>query len=191
MPDHDCQKFGTLWRLFLAINLPSEVKQELSKIKEAMRIQMVYSKVSWVEPENFHVTLHFLVEEKRVLEVILREQLAARSYPEEFFLTLKEVGAFPHKKQPHTLLVSTSLPTQALGLYKRLADVLVGMGLSVDTRPWTPHITLGRVKVQSEVLQPEKIPWSPLSFSVTSFELMKSKLTPAGSLYETLASFPL
>ncbi len=180
-----------MWRLFLAIKVPPEVKQELWKIEEAMQVQMLHSKVSWVEPENVHITLHFLgdVEEKRVLE--LKEQLAKHMYPEEFSLTLKKVGAFPHKKRPRTLLVSTSLPTQALGLYKRSADVLVGLGLPVDTRPWTPHITLGRVKVQSEVFQPEKIPLTPLSFPVTSFELMRSTLTQEGSVYETLASFPL
>jgi len=178
-------------RLFLAINLPDEVKQELWKVEEGMKQQFIHSKVAWVALENFHITLHFLgdVEEELIPE--LKERLAKQVYPQEFSLILKEVGAFPDKKQPRTLQVTTSLPTQALGLYKRLADVLVSLGLPVDMRPWTPHITLGRVKVQSEVLQPEKIALSPLPFSVSSFELMKSTLTSQGSLYESLASFPL
>jgi 2'-5' RNA ligase len=117
--------------------------------------------------------------------------IRAKEFPKPFDLALREVGAFPDKKRPKVLFVSTAVHTALLGLRKRLGDVLAEFALEIDTRPWEGHVTIGRVNVQSEVLQPEKISVEPVTFTVDRFALMSSALTPSGSEYETLEEFPL
>ncbi|HEU0051472.1 MAG TPA: RNA 2',3'-cyclic phosphodiesterase, partial [Patescibacteria group bacterium] len=58
-------------------------------------------------------------------------------------------------------------------------------------KPLRPHITLGRVKIQSEVPRFNELAFSPQLFTVQEIDLMESTLTSSGSAYRVLARFPL
>lgn len=152
---------------------------------------MPHSRVTWVSDVNFHVTLHFLGDTELKTKDKLIVRLSGLEYPDPFELKLKAVMAFPDKKRPKTIFIETTTHPSVYGLHKRTGKILAELGLPLDERPWQPHVTLGRVRTQSEVLQPEKITVEPLSFLVDKFFLMKSTLTSDGSLYETLAGFEL
>lgn len=177
-------------RLFLAIPLDSTARAEVVRAQTYVRAQLPYSKVAWVAPANFHITLHFLGDVTDAQQSVLVERLRAKAYPGACALKLRDVGAFPGAKQPRTVFVRATTPTEVLGLRKRTADVLVGLGLIVDGRPWDAHITIGRVRTQAEVLKPEVIAVDPVRWEVTSFNLMASTLTPAGSAYNEVYTFP-
>ncbi|MFH1711883.1 MAG: RNA 2',3'-cyclic phosphodiesterase [Patescibacteria group bacterium] len=178
-------------RLFIAVNLPDEIKSEISRVQDQIKKQLKHSNVTWIAPDNFHITLHFLgdVEEwqKNELQISFKD----KEYPAPFALRLQEVSAFPNKKKPKTIFLDTTLHPSMIGLRKRIADVLVVQGFKIDRRQFSSHVTLGRVKTQSEVLQPEKITIEDLDFKVESFELMSSELTPNGSIYQIIESFSL
>ena len=178
-------------RLFLAVNLADPIKDEIKKIQDEIKTQMRRSQITWTWPENFHITLHFLGDVEEVEREHLCEELRAKKYPETFASHVLGVSAFPSKKQPRTIFVDTDLHPNMLGLRKRTADVLVGLGFILDERPWVPHITIGRVRVQSEVLKPEEIKWEKILFQISGFELMRSTLTSNGSIYEIVESFKL
>lgn len=173
-------------RLFLAIPLSWEIKQAVWNIQDQVKEQMPRSHVSWVEPEQFHITLHFLGEVSEEVEAELIGRLRNKEWVVPFTLKLSNLAAFPNKKHPHVLCVKTSMHSGAFGLYKRTGDVVASLGLPIDERSWEPHITFGRVKVQSEVLRPELIQVPPLKFAVSSFVLMSSVLSPEGSRYEVV-----
>jgi 2'-5' RNA ligase len=178
-------------RLFLAIPLPWEVKQTLSEAAEQVKSQMPHSRVSWVQPEQYHITLHFLGDIDEELEDRLISELKAGNYPKSFQLTLKEVSAFPDKKHPQTILVKTTVHSFAIELYKKTGGILANLGFELDRRPWAPHITLGRVKVQSEVLKPDLISIPEQNFRIESFVLMASTLTQEGSFYDIVEEINL
>lgn len=178
-------------RLFLAIPLPWEIKQAVWNIQEQVKEQMPRSRVSWVEPEQFHITLHFLGEISEEVEKELIRRLKDKEWVAPFELKLSELAAFPDKKHPHVLCVKTNMHSGAFGLYKRSGDVLASLGLPIDERSWEPHVTFGRVKVQSEVLKPELIQVPPLEFAVDRFVLMSSVLSSEGSRYGVVEEFGL
>jgi 2'-5' RNA ligase len=178
-------------RLFLAILLPDEIVSEIRSVERQLQGQMRRSKVAWVAPEQAHITLHFLGDTDEMRRDELIAMLHEVEYPQPFELTLTGVAAFPNKKQPKVIHVAFKNHPNATGLYARTARVLVELGFELDERPWTPHITIGRVKVQSEVLKPEEIVVRQLEFTVSSFALMRSILMPQGSLYEAIETFQI
>ncbi|MFH1433385.1 MAG: RNA 2',3'-cyclic phosphodiesterase, partial [Candidatus Uhrbacteria bacterium] len=115
----------------------------------------------------------------------------AGEYPEAFELELHGFSCFPDPKRPKTLCVETSNHTAATGLYLRIGKILVENGFDVDERPWVPHITLGRVRMQSETCPTDGITIPEIKFEVTSFELMESELTGDGPVYTVLDSIAL
>lgn len=178
-------------RLFLAIQLSEAAKRAVADIKSQVQAQMQHSRITWVSDSNFHITLHFLgdvVNEKRN-ELINR--MRRIEFPKSFELKLDRIDAFPNKKRPQTIFVDTTSHPSVHGLHMRTGKLLAELGFDIDERPWHPHITVGRVRIQSEVLQPEKIHIEPAAFDVSSFELMKSTLTPNGSRYEAVESIRL
>lgn len=176
-------------RLFLAIPLPWEIKQAIANIAEEIKKQMKFSKVNWVEIENYHITLHFLGDVDNEKEGQLIRALKQKEYPAPFELKLVGIDAFPNKKIPQIIVAKTNVVSAAFGLYKRTADVCVSLGLNISEKSWEPHITIGRVKVHSEVLKPEIIDLPTLNFQVNSFVLMASTLTAEGSLYDVVEEF--
>ncbi|MFH1142243.1 MAG: RNA 2',3'-cyclic phosphodiesterase [Candidatus Uhrbacteria bacterium] len=178
-------------RLFLAIKLSPEVKGVLYGLQDEFKDLMKHSKVTWVDPEIAHITLHFLGD---VLEDdihALVSELRAGNYPEPFELETRSTSCFPNPKKPKTLYVETSNHTAAIGLHKRLAKILVENGFEIDERPWTPHITLGRVRVQSETCPPDGIEVPRVVFEVSSFDLVESELNADGPIYTTIKTFKL
>lgn len=178
-------------RLFFAIPISDEARDELAHTQEQMKKQFRWSKVSWVAPEILHITLHFLGDVHIDLISKLVSEVNQLAMPQSFELTLDGVDAFPSKKDPQILIVYTSIHPFLLVLRKRLADILVTHRIPIDERPFRPHMTLGRVRSRAEVLQPERILMRPVAFAVESVILFESEQTPNGSNYTPLARFPL
>lgn len=178
-------------RLFLALPLSWEIKQIIADAAEEIKKQMKFSQVNWVDLDQYHITLHFLDEVSEEKENKLIEKLKEKDLPQPFELKISELTAFPNKKQPQIICLKTNIHPSAFGLYKRTGDVCASLGLPVSERSWEPHITIGRVKVQSEVLKPELIKVPSMVFQVNSFVLMMSTLGPGGSKYDTIEEFRL
>ena len=75
---------------------------------------------------------------------------------------------------------------------KLLSLNLTGLGIGIDMRRWQPHITLGRARD----IFPGRIAFDKATelvgdFAVFTFELMSSNLSPAGAVYEKVASYSL
>ena len=70
------------------------------------------------------------------------------------------------------------------------------LGLKAEGRPFSPHLTLARIKAPAELRElRETIAALPAadfgSFSADRFYLYQSRPSPAGSVYTKLAGFPL
>lgn len=178
-------------RLFLAFDLNDEVREVVAGVQRRVKTQFEHSNINWVAPSQFHITIHFLGDVDEDIIPELTKRLKEVSYPPKFDVFLDGLDAFPDKKEPKTLYVRTSFRTEAFGVVKRTANVLAGLGVPLDKRPWKPHVTIGRVKKQAEVFKPREIEIPDLSFPVDHFTLYESTLTDDGSVYDKVERFSL
>lgn len=180
-------------RLFFAISLSQSIQEKLFAIqKEFFPYQL---EVRWTEPFKIHLTLAFLdwQEEEKIKKLFQIGQKTALSI-KPFTITLDKLGAFPSLKNPRVIWVGLKENKKLENLYQNLKENLKKEEFPVESRPFSAHLTLGRVKGKipnfPEIL--EKINLRPLkkaSFEVFSFELFESILRPKGAEYKILNSF--
>jgi 2'-5' RNA ligase len=187
-------------RSFIAIELPEAVKKGLQQLQSELTLPR-YSFVKCVAPEGIHLTLKFLgnISAQKVTEVTgVMEQASQGVIP--FKLQITEVGAFPNMRRPRVLWVGIKGDVDKLvGWQQRLDNGLVPLGFAKEARPFTPHLTLARLR---ENCSPgdtlhfgEMVAGSHVevdyTFTVTSLNLMRSQLLPTGAVYSSLAEVKL
>lgn len=182
-------------RVFIAIELPDEVKAALTALQNDLR--QTRADVAWTKPDNFHLTLKFLgeMDAKQIPDITNACNDAAAS-ADSFSLQVKDTGVFPNVKQPKVLWASLAGELNQLQSLQRQLDTnLHALGFAKEPRSFNPHLTLGRVKsrlneaaVTAKLLMAE-LP--ALSFTVSELVVMQSQLHPTGSIYTPLAHCPL
>ncbi len=178
-------------RTFIAINLPDEVKIKFDPVIEELKKLNPDYGVKWVAPENLHLTLHFFgdLNEKQIALVEEGIEEITKNI-QSFEMTTGDFGCFPNEQTPHVFFASVQDANALHGLIGKLEVMLENFGYKVDARPWQGHLTLGRIKDWSRCkITGVKIPST--NFTVKSVELMESELTPDGSVYSVIKSFPL
>ena len=126
-------------RLFVAIDLPPQVKERLSPLCCGL------PGARWVQPEHLHLTLRFIGEVDAMVFQAVSEALA-EVQSELFSMRLEGVGFFPPRGKPRVVWVGISKNEQLILLRKRIESVLVRTGLDPEGRKYSPHITLARLK---------------------------------------------
>ena len=183
-------------RCFVALNLPPEWKGRLAELEA--RLKEARADVSWVKPENIHLTLKFLggVEETRISLVkrAIQEGLGGEG---PLALSLAGLGVFPNPRSPRVIWVGVEGDTERIQkLQKRLEQALEEVGFSREARPFSPHMTLGRMRSRQGAAGLMELvghleEYRAGSIMAESIELMRSQLHPAGAIYTILESFPL
>ena len=96
---------------------------------------------------NIHLTLHFLGNLDESRETALRLRLAEPLAAEPFDITLGETGTFPHTGAPRVLWVAVAEGREALtAIHRELGERLATSGITLEGRPFAPHLTLARVR---------------------------------------------
>ena len=138
-------------RLFIGIELPDALKNSVAAVASRVREDIVRAapdaQVRWVPPSNLHITVWFLgeVREPRVEPLLasLTPPLDARS----FTLRISGGGAFPTSGAPRAIWLGLATGREELvGVHEQLGGRLVPLGFEAETRPFSPHLTIARVK---------------------------------------------
>ena len=177
-------------RAFIAIEISEEQKAALGRIEE--RLRYAGADVKWVRPEIAHLTLKFLgeIDEKRAADVASKLDAAVASSG-AFDLMLKDIGAFPSVDRARVIWVGLGMgAAKAAGLAARIDSALMDIGFAREERPFSQHLTIGRVRsgLNREALA-EKIRSSSAEIpsasphKVTAVILFRSTLTPQGPVY--------
>jgi 2'-5' RNA ligase len=183
-------------RAFIGIALPDAVRSSLASLQR--QLGESGADVKWVEPDNLHVTLKFLEEvteeQRRIVEELLTR---VADQERSFALGLREVGAFPSVRAPRVIWVGLEEGRESVvRIAERIEQACQTHGLRREERPFSAHVTLGRVRspkrrdhlaqrLQSTLWQ------SPTSFQVTAITLYRSDLSSSGPRYTVLAEIPL
>jgi len=158
-------------RLFVAIELPEAVKDELGLLGE--RLCARSESGSFTRRENFHLTLCFLGETERVSDI---RSAIERSEGSPFVLETGRLGRFRRAGGDIWWLgLQKSQPLAAL--QKRLAAELRREGFALEEREYNPHLTLGRKVVFPPGADRTVLGWDipPFRIPVDKISLMKSE----------------
>lgn len=187
-------------RSFIAIDIPPTLKKNIHLQINKLRNIIGDSAIHWVSVPNIHLTLKFLGNitsaDVDTLAEIIQTQ-AATQIP--FDISTKGLGSFPSSKRPRVLLIRIQAPAELEALQLKIESACGAAGFRPETRPFSPHLTIGRlrrgisssdqIKIR-KTLDEVKID-SLGKASVDSIHLYKSKLKPTGSVYTKLFSAPL
>ena len=190
-------------RTFIAIELPQKIIGTLSALQN--QLKNTQADVKWVAPENIHLTLKFLgeVDEKKIEKIIQAlEETAKDNQP--FSIRLCALGAFPKINFPRVIWVGIDAgDEETKNIAFVLEEKLQKLGIPKEKRPFSSHITIGRVRSglnreklvkELNILAGQSANYcADLEFLTTKITLFKSTLTPKGPIYEILkeASFQI
>ena len=182
-------------RLFVAIDLPSNIKEKLANIQA--RLKEANAGVRFVSPEGIHLTLKFLgeVAEDRVGKVI---EALAENVPRisPFNLKVEGLGAFPSISRPRVVWAGVKAPDELLTLAEEIEKAMVKLGFPKEERDFSPHLTLCRIKSPQGIDRLIKIVMEEKDISLGEFTadgyfLIQSILRPEGARYIKIRRFNL
>ena len=182
-------------RLFVAMLLDDDVRAALGRVQ--LHLSPICADVRWVRQDQLHITVKFLgdVPDGDVAGVSKAlERTAAQLAP--FELTLKGSGCFPPRGAVRIVWAGIEEPE---GLLQRSVEAvesaLVEMGFPGERRPFSPHITIGRVKHDTSGgswrLAVSEFEFPAVSQPVERITLMSSVLSPQGPTYAVISAAPL
>ncbi len=152
----------------------------------------------WTALESIHMTLYFLGENPQERVDVIEKALGMIRRP-SFTLTAKGVIALPKPEVPRVVAVEMGGDVERLAeLQADVAKVAAGLAEHKETKPFLPHVTIGRSK--REAPGPPKVLGEAVrrvrlqptgAWRVESFSLIQSHLETGGPRYETIREYRL
>ena len=184
-------------RTFIGVEIGEKSRVQAANFSK--KLQDLDADIKWEPPHKFHVTLKFLDEilNEEVNDICVRIQRAVKDLP-PFTLGLRGAGAFPSVAKPRNVWIGVGEGREQITEAARLVDLAMQeIGFPRELRPFTPHVTLGRVKRATPALadlselltQYENIDLGK-SF-IKSVTVFASHMARSGSNYTVLATCPL
>ncbi|MFA6226152.1 MAG: RNA 2',3'-cyclic phosphodiesterase [Methanoregula sp.] len=176
-------------RAFVALELSSEIREQLTTAQDILRGSR--ARLTFVEPALIHITAKFLGEvadEKipAVMDALRTVQVAP------FEVTARKITV-NNPSRPHTVWCTIDDAGGSGQVFQRIEDALLPLGFTRETRTFTPHATVARVK------SPDPSLFAAISqlghreygsCTINGLKLKKSTLTPQGPVYEVLLEVP-
>jgi 2'-5' RNA ligase len=186
-------------RIFIAVFPPPGARAAAHAAGAGLRrAEAAGARVSWVKEENLHYTMRFLGElgedgARRAGEAALQ---AAASIP-AFDAQLGGPGAFPDARRARVLWLGLSTGAEALVALARALDrALEPRGFAAPDHPFSPHLTLGRIRDAgadwtAALARAQPAGGPEAGFRVERLTVVESTLSPRGSIYAVRLDAPL
>ncbi|HLY19785.1 MAG TPA: RNA 2',3'-cyclic phosphodiesterase [Bryobacteraceae bacterium] len=179
-------------RLFTGLDLPPDVIANLDRLIDQLGPT---ARIKWSPAANLHITTRFIGEWPDTRLADLRAALGGLASRAAITVHVGKLGFYPNPHAPRIFWAGIEAPELA-GVAAAINAAIAPLGLPPEERPFSPHLTLARIKdrVPVQALR-EAIAALPTpdfgSFTAASFFLYHSRPGPAGSVYTKLAEFPL
>ena len=140
-------------RLFVAVELEPSLRRDAAaagaRLAAALRRGMPGGRadISWVPPDNLHLTLRFLGEVEEARAIALADRFPQPIAVDPFEIELAGVGVFPPSGSPRVVWIGVTLGREALtSLAAQVEERLASWGFGREARPFQAHLTLGRCR---------------------------------------------
>jgi 2'-5' RNA ligase len=187
-------------RAFIAIELPGELKSMLKDFENKLKTPKS-SCAKWVDPASIHLTLKFLGNTgPKLLDELKRDVEAEVRKSQPLMLATAETGCFPNTLRPRVYWLGLSGDIdRLLDLQSRIDECASRLGFPRESRPFTAHLTLARLRDDCSVAQrsgfAELVKGARLepgfSMRVSAVSLIRSQLRPEGAIYTRLSRFEM
>lgn len=178
-------------RLFTAIELPPDMLLRLERLIIALRATAM---INWSPLDNLHITTKFIGEwpASRLAELDGALRSVVRRTP--FEIEIAELGWFPKERSPRVFWAGVHGGEPLAELARATEHALESLGVPKEDRPFSPHLTLARIKhqVPLEALRRKVEDLGRVSlgtFMATSFALYKSEPGSNASVYTKLHEY--
>jgi 2'-5' RNA ligase len=180
-------------RAFIAIGLPTEIKDVLSQIQDKLKTGL--PKISWVKPQNLHLTLKFLGEiSPGQLDAIKHIITEVSQGIAAFKIKLDDLGVFPDLRQARIIWIGISQDTITKQIAGLLETKIADVGITKEKRDFSSHITIGRIKIPLNPVDLERelkkakndVVYANMEFNAGGITLFESVLGPSGPAYTVL-----
>ena len=178
-------------RCFIAVEVddPSTL-DGIAKAQSSLNSTEAHLKL--VERENLHLTLKFLGDVREGLLPEVAKAVSETSF-RPFRMALRGVGVFPNLRRPRVIWAGITEGVEELtAIFRDLEPRLVDLDFKPESRPFSPHITIARVRsgrnrdrLIEEVMALRDTDFG--DFEARHVKLKKSILTPRGPIYTDLA----
>jgi 2'-5' RNA ligase len=171
--------------------LPQDVVAALTRLIEQLRPA---ARIHWSPAANLHITTKFIGEwpAERLDELnIALQKMAAR---EPIPIEVRGLGFFPNPHSPRVFWAAVHAGPELATLAQLTDQTLHALGVPAETRPFSPHLTLARIKepVPLQALRQTiaSLPSTDFgAFTADRFHLYLSQLNPKGSVYTRLSEY--
>ena len=181
------------WRTFCAIELPESVRALLKEHARRVREAVPEANASWSKPENVHLTLKFFgnVPKDKLTRISDAAARVAKEFS-PFQIRVGGTGVFPKASRPQVLWIGVSDSSGRLSeLQQRLEEEFAIEGFAKEDRAYRPHLTIARLRrpegarrLAETHLQTE---FGFTQIRVGEFKLLRSQLSPKGSIYTVIS----
>lgn len=182
-------------RTFIAIELIPAIQDQLTKVLGQLKSN-IRTGVKWVQAGNIHLTLKFIGDFPEDHLSLLKARLeVVISKIDRFEIEIKHLGAFPNLFHPKVIWVGVENNPALLHLVSKCDEITHAIGVPLEDRGYSPHLTLGRVRPglpklelseMGKMISATKIGVLG-SQHVESLTIFKSVLGPSGAAYTALA----
>lgn len=134
-------------RIFIAVDLSSESKKEIERLFKKKLFKKHWT-VKWEEIDKLHLTIAFLGWiKKSQLQLIKLSVMQVAKTMKPFMIKFKGLGCFPTYDWPRIIWLGLKGDLKSLAkCYQDIGNRLTKEGFILDQKPFSPHITLGRIK---------------------------------------------
>lgn len=176
-------------RTFVAVFPPPEVREALF---QAARNLPTSGDFRLVGKEKIHLTLMFLGDvAEDDLDNVKRVLQPIRERHDPFEVSISAFGAFPSDRKARILWAGVEEGSEHLRtVAEDVENLLAPAGFERETRPYVPHLTLGRARTRRTELDTSETSLPALRFTVSALDLVKSTPSKNGINYSILATYP-
>ncbi len=188
-----------LVRAFIAIEIPHTIQQSIHRATATLRHELGET-VRWVPPHNIHLTLKFLGDVSPAqIEALTRSlRLEADSHP-PFDMRIYALGSFPSLRRARILWAGIQASAGLEALNRGVESVCARLGYESESRAFSPHLTIGRIRQEASAADGQKIRRALEATKIDSLgvvrvdsvQLFKSDLKSDGAVYTKLFSASL
>lgn len=182
-------------RLFAAVKIHPD--EGLTSLYWSIRKSLMDERITWVDPDNMHITLKFFGEtpDHHIpgIAVALKEAVKGIS---PFTLNLNNTGIFGSSYRPRVIWFGIDRHAEMLRLAENVKASLEVIGIESDRQNFVPHLTVGRIKLIDDKKHFQRVmeKYSKVEIKkeeVKEYHLFDSILSPQGPTYVVLESFTL
>jgi 2'-5' RNA ligase len=190
----------SILRAFIAIEIPVPIQNAIQQQTANLHQALDSSLVRWVPAHNIHLTLKFLGDVSPAnIEMLTQMLIQEADQQPEFDIRISGIGSFPTSRRPRVIWIGLHAPAVLNALQRSIESSAARLGYAPEERPFSPHLTIGRVRQNLPAAGLQKIRNALErtevgdlgSARVASVHLFKSDLQPGGSVYTKLFSAPL